>query len=68
MFTTLEARKLLLNTYRILQRNNRPFNKENIIKHAKHELMYISESNYIQNLKTLNFVIEKEWDNIFKGV
>jgi len=63
MFTCLDARKLILNTHRDLQKKGYSFNKECIIRNCK---LNLKESHYMEQLKTLNFVIENEWNNIFK--
>jgi len=63
--TVHEARIILLNAYRNLLSQGIAYNKELIIKHAK---LSLKEYDYMVQLKTLNFVIDSLWNDIFKDV
>jgi len=63
--TVHEARIILLNAYRNLLSQGINYNRELIIKHSK---LSLKEYNYMEQLKTLNFVINNHWQDIFKDV
>ena len=63
--TVHEARIILLNAYRNLLSQGISYNRELIIKHSK---LSLKEATFMEQLKTLNFVIDNLWNDIFKDV